>query len=258
MDVNELKNLGDRVSDGDVRKFGTLKGFGIHDDEEYSEICRSFGRMQEGQGKATEPSSEFKKDRFITFVASDETVDSYGDILRVDGCDLSRFKSGAAAFICSHNIYDISGSCGVIVNAKKGKNEGSPNGKAVLVTVYFPTAEEDEDADKIFRKFKARTLNAVSVGFHPIEYKVPSSQEEAKKMGLGKNGIEFVKWAPYELSAVTVGANPNALAKRALRDIDAEIGKKLVGAQGNSEHSEVNNGLQVEEFFKSNPIKIEL
>lgn len=198
--------------------FGRTFGgsFAIEEDE-YSELCKAFGRAKEGEGDKEKPSSEFKKERFITFIASDETVDSYGDILRVDGADLSRYKSGAAAFITSHDIRDVSGSSGVIVNAKKAKNvPGSPDGKAVLVTVYFPTAEEDPDADRIFKKYKAGTLRAVSVGFTPIEMYQPSSEAERKAMGLGKWGIEFRKWMPYELSAVTVGANPNALSMKGI------------------------------------------
>ena len=215
-----LENLLEERKDGCgvMRVFGRTFGKSFHiEDEDYLEVCKAFGRAKEGEGKKDDPSSEFKKDRFITFVASDETVDSYGDILRVDGADLSRYKSGSGAFITSHDISDISGSAGVIVKAWKAKNvDGSPEGKAVLVTVYFPTAEEDPDADRIFKKYKARTLNAVSVGFTPIEYHIPKDEAERKALGLGKWGIEFRKWAPCELSAVTVPANPNALMKRGI------------------------------------------
>lgn len=259
MDKQFLKDFGERLSDdGEIRKYGSFRSFGMQDESEYQEICKAFGRAEEGKGKENEPSTEFKKERLITFVASDETVDSYGDILRVDGCDLSRFKRGSAAFITSHDIYNINGACGVIVSAKKAKNvEGCPDGKAVLVTIYFPTAEEDEDADKIYRKYKARTLNAVSVGFHPLEYKIPSDADEAKKMGLGKNGIEFLKWAPYELSAVTVGANPNALARRQLKTMKGEFEKMI--ESGSVETPKIDEGKmvnQVEDFFKANPIKL--
>lgn len=253
MEKEFLESLKERST-----KFGLVRSFGIESDVEYEEICKAHGRAIEGKGKEGDAGSEFKKDRFITFVASDETVDSYGDILRVDGCDLSRFKAGAAAFITSHDIYNINGACGVIVNARKAKNvEGCPDGKAILVTIYFPTSEEDEDADKIFRKYKARTLNAVSVGFHPIEYKIPSTDDERKKSGLGKNGIEFTKWAPYELSAVTVGANPNALARRAVEDMRKALEKQVgEGDSGNTERNEEDHVSQVKSFFEANPIKI--
>ena len=201
------------------RVFGSEIG-----DEEYLELCKAFGRSE--QGKGAEPSKEFKKDRFITFIASDETPDSYGDVLRVDGCDLWRFKKGAAAFISSHDMRDLSGACGVIVKATKVKNvEGSPEGKAVLVTVYFPTFEEDPDADRIFKKYKAGTLNAVSVGLSVDEMHDPADPKERKALGLGPYGVEVRKWTPHELSAVTVGANPNALIRKALsKSISADKG----------------------------------
>lgn len=209
---SKLKEINDRR--GPV--FGRIvKGFQFSD-EEYAEICRAHGKRLESETeKAAEPT--FLKDRFLTFLASDETVDSYGDILRVDGCDLTRFKSGASAFITSHDIRDVSGSSGIIVKAWKAKNvEGSPDGKAIFVTVYFPTAEEDPDADYIFKKYKAGTLKAVSVGLQVLEYYEPKDDAERKRLGLGKWGFEVRKWMPYELSAVTVGANPNALLRKSM------------------------------------------
>lgn len=253
---------------GSMRVFGRTFGQSFHiEEDDYAEICKAFGRSKDGEGKKDDPSSEFKKDRFITFVASDETVDSYGDILRVDGADLARYKSGSAAFITSHNISDVSGSAGVIVKAWKAKNvEGSPNGKAVLVTVYFPTFEEDPDADRIFKKFKARTLNAVSVGFTSVEAYYPKDDAERKTLGLGKYGIEFRKWAPYELSAVTVPANPNALMKRGAEAEHASYSELLqivkeLKASFSSLQEEIKTvkavpELSLREYLEKNPIKI--
>lgn len=206
--------------------FGVVSSHAI-DDAEYKAICDEFKRKAEGDG--TGGSTEFKKDRFLTFVASTETVDSYGDILRVDGCDLTRFKNGACAFITSHDIRDVSGSSGVIVKAWKVKNlEGVPEGKAVMVMVYFPTAEEDADADRIFKKYKAGTLRAVSVGLRVTAYNDPQDEQSRKKLGLGKWGIEVTKWQPYELSAVTVGANPDALVRKSVEDRLIERMEKLI------------------------------
>lgn len=237
-EISELVRRHDG-SGNSICMFGrVVKDFGFSDSE-YSDLCKEHGKLtqeefeksaddcdsQESCGEKRKPKKKaaqeqtFFKDRFITFLASDETVDSYGDILRVDGCDLSRMKSGAAAFITSHDIRNISGASGIIVKAWKAKNiEGSPEGKAILVTVYFPTFEEDPDADYIFKKFKAGTLKAVSVGLQVFEAYYPEDPNERKKLGLGKYGVEVRKWMPYELSAVTVGANPNALMRRAIED----------------------------------------
>ena len=249
---------------------GIAKGFGVSD-EDYSEICKEFGRLPESEFKALgedqqkELSKTFLKDRFLTFLASDETVDSYGDILRVDGADLSRYKSGAAAFITSHDMRDVSGSSGVIVKAWKVKNNpSSPDGKAIFVTVYFPTAEEDPDADYIFKKFKAGTLKAVSVGLSVIEYYDPEDPNERKRLGLGKWGIEVRKWAPYELSAVTVGANPNALVRGIDSDQIESIVRKVMSEtqkgqkQDDTNTPEVKREVKLGEYLASNPIKIKI
>ena len=259
--------LKQRSSDGEhVRAFGYVMHRGI-EDAEYREICDAHQRKAEGDG--TGGSTEFKKDRFITFVASSESVDSYGDILRVAGCDLTRYKNGASAFITSHDLRNVSGSCGVIVKAWKANNiEGVPEGKAVMVTVYFPTAEEDPDADYVFKKYKAGTLNAVSVGFSIVEYfDPPQDSKERKELGLGKWGIEVRKWKPFELSAVTVGANPDALQRKSIEEKRIESLEKTIEnlAQKIDElmtsmKSESNagklNASKVRTYFEQNPIQV--
>lgn len=258
-----LSDRGIPASGDGVAKFGKMYSIDSEfSSEDMADACKALGKAE----------GEFDKTRIITFVASDETVDSYGDILRVDGCDLTRFKSGSAAFICSHDLSDIDGACGVIINAKKAKGiEGSPDGKAILVSIYFPTEEEDESADKIFKKYKARTLNAVSVGLKVIEYfDPPADSAERKALGLGKWGIEVRKWMPYELSAVTVGANPNALMRRAFAKENEELSAKieqltktvtmlvenLTEKQKTNESGKENNPEAVRSYLALNPIKI--
>lgn len=240
-------------------------------DDDYLEICKTFERIteedfqksvQESTEKKRSVSETFLKDRLLTFVASDETVDSYGDILRVDGADLSRFKSGSAAFITSHDMRNVSGSSGVIVKAWKVKNaEGSPEGKAILVLVYFPTAEEDPDADYIFKKFRAGTLRAVSVGLQVKEYFDPEDDNERKRLGLGKYGIEVKKWLPYELSAVTVGANPNALIRKGIGEKEMEsMVRKIVSETISQTATELKkeSANSLEKAMAETPIKIKL
>lgn len=244
-------------------------------DEEYRGYCEDFKRSVEGSGKKDDSSSEFKKERFIKFVASDETTDSYGDILRVDGADLSRYNSKSAAFIDSHNLGSVFGALGILVKASKVNNfEGIAGRKAVIASVYFPTAEESEDADKAFRLYKSKMLNGVSVGFKPLEVYFPKSEEERKALGLGKYGVEFRKWQPYELSAVLVGANPKALAIRAAgagssyAELVATVGELTKGfsalqetitkilSEPKPQEQSIEKSLQ--EYLKSNPLTFNL
>lgn len=193
-------------------------------DEEFLEMCKEFGRLEASEKSAESNEPVFHKERFLDFVASDETVDSHGDVLRVDGCDMKRLRE-SGAFVVSHNSRDALASCGVITKVwKDTKAENSPSRKAIMVRVYFPTTEEDEFADTIFRKFKAGTLKNVSVGFYPTEIYEPKDDAERKSLGLGKWGYEVKKWVPFELSAVPVGSNANARKKSIMDEMErAEI-----------------------------------
>ena len=117
------------------------------------------------------------------------------------------------------------------------------------------------------KKYKARTLNSVSVGFKPVEYYTPKDDAERKSLGLGKHGVEFRKWAPYELSAVTVPANPNALMKRGAEAESATYSELLqivkeLKASMESLQAEIKSQPKQEEedclraYLEKNPIKI--
>lgn len=105
--------------------------------------------------------------------------------------------NGGAPLLDSHNGYRLSGVIGVTESARLEKGEG-------IATVRFARAEDDEDADKIFRKVVDGVIRNVSVGYrvHRLE-KVESER--------GKTPVyRATDWEPYEISMVPMGADAKA------------------------------------------------
>lgn len=140
--------------------------------------------------------------RRVLFIISKEVVDRDGDILRASGCDLTNYLKNKV-FLGFHNSRDF----------PLGKTEDIwIEADSVKAIVYFPTVEElstdpnnaSEKAklvDFTYHCYKTGMLNAVSVGFIPIEWIET------------ENGYDILKWELLEFSAVAVPANQDAIAE---------------------------------------------
>lgn len=146
--------------------------------------------------------AEEKEERTVRFTISKEVVDRDGDIIRADGIDLTNFKKNPVFLLC-HDSHDLP-----VGKVKKVWVEE----KSVKADVYFPKLEElssdpalaSEKAklcDFVFHCYKTGMLNAVSIGFIPLEY------EETK------TGYDVIKWELLEFSAVPIPANQDAIAE---------------------------------------------
>jgi hypothetical protein len=141
-------------------------------------------------------------DRRVLFTISKEVVDRDGDILRANGCDLTNYLKNKV-FLGFHNSRDF----------PLGKTEDIwIEADRVKAIVYFPTVEElssdpnnaSEKAklcDFCYHCYKTGMLNAVSVGFIPLEWTET------------KDGYDITKWELLEFSAVAVPANQDAIAE---------------------------------------------
>lgn len=140
--------------------------------------------------------------RRVLFTISKEVVDRDGDILRASGCDLTNYLKNKV-FLGFHNSHDF----------PLGKTENIwIEADAVKAIVYFPTVEElSTDPEQASEKarlcdfcyccYKTGMLNAVSVGFIPLEWTET------------KDGYDITKWELLEFSAVAVPANQDAIAE---------------------------------------------
>lgn len=136
-------------------------------------------------------------ERTATFVASDETVDRYGDIVSVDGWDLKNFRRNPM-FLWMHSQYQPIGT------VKKIGVEGDK----LLATVKFFDAGDSKMADDLWKLVKKRKLRAVSVGFTvKSDEDIEAIRDENERV----TGFRFLRQELLELSLVSVPANPNAL-----------------------------------------------
>jgi len=141
-------------------------------------------------------------ERSVLFTISKEVVDRDGDILRASGVDFTNFMKNPV-FLSFHNSREFP-----LGKVTKFWVEGN----SVKAIVYFPTIEElstnpeqaSEKAklvDFCFHCYKTGMLNAVSVGFIPLEWTET------------KDGYDITKWELLEFSAVAVPANQDAIAE---------------------------------------------
>ena len=155
-------------------------------------------------------------DRSVQFTISKEVVDRDGDILRASGVDFTNYMKNPV-FLSFHNSREFP-----LGKVTKFWVEGN----AVKAIVYFPTIEElssnpeqaSEKAklvDFTYHCYKTGMLNAVSVGFIPLEW----TESET--------GFDILKWELLEFSAVAVPANQDAIAE-AVKSFGDEFAKGLV------------------------------
>lgn len=160
-------------------------------------------------------------ERTVRFTISKEVVDRDGDILRAGGVDFTNYMKNPV-FLSFHNSREF--PLGKVV---KFWVEGAE----VKADVYFPTVEElssnpeqaSEKAklvDFTYHCYKTGMLNAVSVGFIPLEW------EEIKE-GKLTTGWDIKKWELLEFSAVAVPANQDAIAE-AVKSFGNEFAKDFV------------------------------
>ena len=158
-------------------------------------------------------------ERRVLFTISKEVIDRDGDILRANGCDLTNYLKNKV-FLGFHNSRDF----------PLGKTEDIwIEADRVKAIVYFPTIEElssdpnnaSEKAklcDFCYHCYKTGMLNAVSVGFIPLEWVET------------ENGFDIQKWELLEFSAVAVPANQDAIAE-AVKSFGKDFAKDFVSEE---------------------------
>ena len=138
------------------------------------------------------------QDRTMSFVASDESIDRYGDVIQADGWQLGNFRRNPI-FLWQHSYADPIGTVAQI----------GVQGNRLLARVKFAAAGVNTKADELWRLAKAKVLRAVSVGF---TVNSDADFELIRKPSGEVIGVRYLRQELLELSLVAVPANPNALA----------------------------------------------
>jgi HK97 family phage prohead protease len=167
-----------------------------------------------------------RKEGEIYGVASTETIDRQGEVIKQDGWELDNFKSNPVLLV-SHNYQEFP-----IGKATEIKVEG---GRLVFRAVFSQTTQKAIEA---YSLIKEGILNAFSVGFIPREYD-------------DENGNIITKAELLEISLVPVPANPEAVVL-AKEFKDNEIANYIV--KNFLEEEKENNATEVasEEVDKKN------
>lgn len=149
----------------------------------------------------------------VEYVASDETLDCYREIVRVAGWRFTHFAKNAP-FVNSHDYSKIENLLGMVTDWRIERGQ-------LIETVKY-ARKPGTLAEWAFLMVRDNFLKAVSVGFVPTS--MVSMWDSDKKDWLAEASKEkpevaaqvrviYREQEQIELSQCIIGANPNALAK---------------------------------------------
>lgn len=149
----------------------------------------------------TQPSSapNTRPSSTLDFIVSDETLDRYNEVIVASGWKLDNYVKNPV-FQNSHQYGDIIYTIG---RALVTEVRTVADRKVLFQRVEFAT-EANPIAKIAYNLYKGKFLNAVSVGFIPLQW---------ENGGPGNLwGRRYTEQELLEVSAVGIPANPNALA----------------------------------------------
>src|SRR5205823_10089573 len=142
----------------------------------------------------------------LDFIASDETLDRYDEIIAASGWRLENYQRNPV-FQNAHNYGDIIFTLGkaLITEVRAGR---------LFQRIEFAT-EVNPMARIAYGLYKGKFLNAVSVGFIPVRWQNGTSDGSDRSDGSDGSGKacrrRYLEQELLEVSAVGIPANPNAL-----------------------------------------------
>jgi len=139
----------------------------------------------------------------LDFIASNETLDRYDEIILADGWRLDNYRRNPV-FQNAHQYGDV-----VFTLGKAILTEVRSGGTISATPYLFQRIEFAVDVNPMARiacgLYKSKFLNAVSVGFIPLRWETPA---DPKKAGYRR---KYLEQELLEVSAVGIPANPQAL-----------------------------------------------
>lgn len=130
------------------------------------------------------------------YVASDESVDRYGDVIRVAGWELKHYRANPIILFAHQKDNPVGTAAKVWVEDKK-----------LMVRIKMADEGTSPFIDTLRKLLDQKIVRAVSVGFLPT--KQPNYIRDEKNDTI--TGVEYVGQELLENSLVTVPANPMAL-----------------------------------------------
>jgi hypothetical protein len=172
-----------------------------------------------------------------TFTLADESLNSYGFWLVMDGCDLKQFKKNPVMLWMHMRAWR--GSKDEVLPIGRWENIRIEDGKLLADAVFD---ENDEFALAIADKVENDFLKMASVGITVI-----NTSNDPKSLKPGQYRETVTKWKPREASIVDIGANDNALSMAfydeggnplELKEGDVELPVRLLQQNNNTNQNE--------------------
>jgi hypothetical protein len=156
------------------------------------------------------------KKGLVDYVASDETVDSYHEVIRASGWRFDNFSKNAP-FVDSHDYSSLDRLLGKVTDFRVA------DGKLIERVQWAIDVPDNKLAQLGWKMTEAGYLKAVSVGFFPVKRVFRCDGEcraewlaQLKELGLSEEvpvRCIYTEQQQIELSCCIIGANPNALAR---------------------------------------------
>jgi phage head maturation protease len=145
------------------------------------------------------------EERAIRFVASDGSVDRYGDVIEPNGWDLKHFRNNPVLLWMHDHSFGALGLIDVHGAHALHVRDGQLRARARF--------EKDNLAEplqklKLWEQVQAGLLRGFSISARPLVDPEPIMNGK----GIRTGGVRYPKVELLEISLVTVPANPNALA----------------------------------------------
>lgn len=153
-----------------------------------------------------------EEERYVDFVISNEVEDSYGTVFRSDKWRLDRYNANP---VFTYNHHDHSND----PDDTLGTSEIRIEDGNVIARAYFedgdPDGDNNQKADKVFRKAKKGTLRGASIRAMVYEADYGDKNKGEKEEVLYFSDQELVAW-----SVVVVPSNHTALS-RSQKSVDS-------------------------------------
>jgi len=140
--------------------------------------------------------SKKKQAEKVSFIASTSSPDRYGDVIDQKGWNTTNYKKNPVVLL-NHDSSQL----------PIGRGNVHIRNDQLVIDVEFD--DEDPRAQEVERKAKKGFMNAVSVGFRPLESKSRSELPRDSKY-YGTRGMYYSKAELLEVSIVTIPANGEA------------------------------------------------
>lgn len=153
----------------------------------------------------------------ITFIVSAEVVDGHGELVLVDGIDLSRFNENPVGYYNHHRSMDAwwgDADATKLLPILRWENirkqmidiNGQQVNAMLADAVFDPT---DEFSVSIYKKVIGGFINTASIGFRALAW----SDDDDDKIE-NQDGWTITKSQLFEISVVDIPSNPAAVAIR--------------------------------------------